>query len=158
MADAQRRAARISARAEISDVRLLNAKVEIVRLPGLNAPLAYNLDLKPVVEYEEGSSSFVVRAAYQLLVAEQRPGISDPFETNDTAIANIEFELAGLFMLHLDRKEDPPSPSELEAYAESTGQIALYPFAREYIYDITGRMALPPLTIGVLKVREILVG
>lgn len=30
------------------------------------------------------------------------------------------------------------------------GQFALHPYAREYIYDVTGRLGLPPLTVGVL--------
>ena len=45
-----------------------------------------------------------------------------------------------------------PNSEELNAYAISTGQYALYPYAREYISDLTMRLGLPPLTIGVLKI------
>jgi preprotein translocase subunit SecB len=47
--------------------------------------------------------------------------------------------------------DDPIGEDELSAYGATTARFLLYPFIREYIYDITGRLALPPLTIGVLS-------
>lgn len=40
---------------------------------------------------------------------------------------------------------------ELTAYAATTGRFALYPYIREYVYDLTGRLALPPLTLEILS-------
>ena len=65
-------------------------------------------------------------------------------------IARIEFEQAALFIMDLEGQE-PPQPEELTAYAVTTGQLALHPYVREYISNITTRLGLPSLTVGVLK-------
>lgn len=44
-----------------------------------------------------------------------------------------------------------PTEEELTAYAATTGRFALYPYIREYVYDLTGRLALPPLTLEILS-------
>ena len=47
--------------------------------------------------------------------------------------------------------DEPVAADEMQAYAATTGQFVLHPFARQYIYDMTGRLGLPPLTVGVLR-------
>lgn len=152
VADAHRGAARLAARAEIRDVRMLRTSAEITRLPGASPRLAYQLHSDATVEYESGDKSFVVRNSYRLDIVDRRADSDEnPFEDSEAAIARIEFEQAALFTVELEEGDAPPTTEEVEAYAVSTGQFALHPFAREYIYDVTGRLALPSLTIGVLK-------
>jgi hypothetical protein len=104
-----------------------------------------------MVEYDNGES-FVVRVKYQLAIVAASPDEdADPFSDPSAAIASIEFEQGGLFVLQMREGDDPVQAEELDAYAVTTGQFAIYPFAREYIYDVTGRLALPALTIGVLR-------
>jgi hypothetical protein len=149
---AQKLAARLAARTDIRDVRLLKSSAEIVRLPVDDPFLAYDLDSKSAVEYEPGGESFVVRGTYRLSITTATRG-DDPADTSedpDDAVANIEFEHAALFVIDLEHGEDPPDAEELNAYAVSTGQFALYPYAREYISNVTGRLGLPPLIVGVL--------
>ena len=47
--------------------------------------------------------------------------------------------------------DTPLEEDELTAHGATTAKFLLYPFIREYIHDITGRLGLPPLTIGVLS-------
>lgn len=151
LAEAQKRAARLASRADILDVRLLNTTAKLVRSPEPGSPLNYHLSSDATVEYDNGES-FVVRVKYQLaIVAASSDEETDPFSDPNAAVANIEFEQGGLFVLQMREGDDPVQAEELNAYAVTTGQFAIYPFAREYIYDVTGRLALPPLTIGVLR-------
>lgn len=148
-ADAQRQAARVAALADIRDVRLIKSCAEMTGLPAADATLAYNLDTGANVEYEPGSGAFVVHSSYKLYIMPASPA-PDNATTAPEVIAKIEFEQAALFVLNHDKDDSPPTADELIAYAVTTGQFALHPYAREYIYNITGRLGLPPLTVGVM--------
>ena len=54
-----------------------------------------------------------------------------------------------------ERSDDtePLTEGELDAFSNTTGQFALHPYAREFIADLTGRMRLSPLHIGMLKLH-----
>lgn len=148
--DVRRRASRIAARAEIRDVRLLSTNAELVRPAVPDRHLAYELGVDSQMEYEDGDSVLVVNVTYQLTIAEHNHAAGDDVEEEAPVVARVEFVQAGLFELQMREDDEPPETDELLAYAQSTGQFALYPFAREYIYDITGRLGLPSLTIGVM--------
>jgi Preprotein translocase subunit SecB len=149
---ARQKAARMAAFTDIRDVRLLRTQAEIVNLPGDSPFLAYTLDFDAVVEHEPGSESFVVRGTYRVSVSSTTTldGKSAPSE-EDPPIANFEFEHAALFVMDIADRE-PPASEELNAFAVTTGQFALHPYVREYISDLTMRLGLPPLTIGILRV------
>ncbi len=147
-------AARLAAITDIRDIRLMKSRVEMVRSPTDSPFLAYHLDSDSAVEYEPGTESFVVRGTYRVSITSASTadaGNSFASEESDSTVARIEFEQAALFVMETDAGE-PPNVEELNAYAVSTGQYALYPYAREYISDLTMRLGLPPLTIGVLKI------
>jgi preprotein translocase subunit SecB len=147
---ARAQAARIAARAQLRDVRALSLEAKLHRDPVVARGLSYHLTSSGAVQAED--QDFVVRFTYNVAITEE-PSDEEEAEsegnTEEQAAATIDFELAALFSLDMGKDEEPPSQPELEAYAQSTGYFALYPFARELIYDITGRLALPPLTIGV---------
>jgi hypothetical protein len=149
MREARKVAARLAARTDIRDVRLLKSSAEIMRLPVAEPVLTYDLTSEAAVEYQPGRESFVVRGVYHLSISAD-PVPSDEEAERDLSVAKIEFEHAALFVIDKGA-DDPPEAEELNAYAISTGQFALYPYVREYISDITGRLGLPPLTVGVLR-------
>jgi hypothetical protein len=148
---ARQMAARLAGMTDIRDVRLMRSCAEVMRLPIANPFLAYNLDFESAVEYEPGGESFVVRGTYRLSItsASTAEAKNAPPQSDDP-VAKIEFEQAALFVIDMEGQE-PPKAEELNAYAVSTGQFALYPYVREYISDITSRLGLPPLTVGVLR-------
>lgn len=149
---ARKLAARLAAKTDIRDVRLMKSSAEIVRLPVDDPFLAYNFDSDSAVEYEPGGESFVVRGTYRVFItAASTNEAVDTSNNPDAAVAKIEFEHAALFVIDLDSGEDPPDAEELNAYAVTTGQFALHPYAREYISNVTGRLGLPPLTVGILR-------
>lgn len=144
-------AARLAAITDIRAVRLMKSRAEIVHLPMDSPFLAYQLESESAVEYEPGTESFVVRGTYRIFIgsASTAEDVANPQEPG-AAVAKIEFEQAALFVMDLASAE-PPRAEELNAYAVSTGQFALYPYVREYISDLTMRLGLPPLTVGILK-------
>lgn len=148
----QHLAARLAAIADIRDVRLMKTAAEIFNLPASASYLVYELDSASAVEYEPGSASFVVRGTYKVSIsASSSPDVGTPASELPEDVARIEFEQAALFTIDM-QGHSPPEADELNAYAVSTGQFALYPYAREYIADMTMRLGLPPLTVGVLRV------
>ncbi len=147
--EAQRRAARVAASTDIRDVRLLKSCAEITGLPAADSTLIYDLNSGAKVEYEPGSEAFVVRSSYSLSIMPATDAARAPRDSPEV-IAKIEFEHAALFVFSLAEGDHPPTAEELSAYAVTTGQFALHPYARQYIYDVTGRLGLPPLTVGVM--------
>lgn len=149
--DVRRRAARIAARAEIRDIRLLSTSAELVRPAAPDRHLSYDLGVGAQMEHEEGDTHLIVNVTYQLTIQEHNHAPGEDVDEEPPVVARVEFMQAGLFELEMRDGDEPPATDELLAYAQSTGQFALYPFAREYIYDITGRLGLPPLTVGVMQ-------
>ena len=147
---AQQIAARLAGITDIRDVRLMKTSAEIVNLSVEHPFLVYDLNSEAAVEYEPGGGSFVVRGTYRLFIRSSSTATGNDSQGSASPVANIEFEHAALFVMDMEGQE-PPNPEELNAYAVSTGQFALYPYVREYISNITTRLGLPPLTVGVLK-------
>lgn len=145
------RSLRLNARAEVRDVRLLSSSIGLERLPSQNSSLSYDLNSSPEVQYSPGDNFFVVEIAYELSIDDvaEVPGPSDDDES--TSIANFVFTLAALFALSMRDDDAAIEEDELEAYSLTTAQLLMYPYAREYIYDVTGRLGLPALTVGMLK-------
>lgn len=144
------KAARVANCSAFRDVRLLSVEGGLTRPPSGEGSLVYNLDTDITVQYAQGDPILVVHGDYALLVTEQ----SEDGDTEPSELTKLSFNFAALFTLDDYEGDEPPAAfddDELSAFAESTGAIALYPFAREFIHDITGRFALPPLTIGMLK-------
>jgi hypothetical protein len=156
---ARKLAAGLAARTDIHGVRLMKSSAEIMRIPVSDPVLTYDITSEASVEYEPGGEAFVVRGTYRLSINTSSTSTADG-EAESSAVtgeagkgslvAKIEFEHAALFLI--DKGADnPPELEELNAYAVTTGQFALYPYVREYVSDITGRLGLPPLTLGVLR-------
>lgn len=149
-------AARIAARAEIQDVRLLRTNVDLLRQPEADRRLTYNLGFESIVDWDsENTDWFVVRIACDLSIEfsdkeDDRTSEEVDREGAGGPVAQAEFEYAALFSCTMRDGDAPIAEDELTAYGATTARFLLYPFIREYIHDTTGRLALPPLTIGVL--------
>ncbi|WP_212992236.1 hypothetical protein [Actinoplanes auranticolor] len=112
---------------------------------------------------ENDGDAFVLRTKYTVKVnevvttvsSEEPRDLSASTEGSDddeaSLIADISFEFAALFTVERREDDSPVTDEELRAYSFTTGVFAMYPYAREYIYDTTGRVGLPPLTVGVLQ-------
>ena len=142
--DARRLAARVAAGAEIRDVRLFKSNLELLEFESATGELRYSVDIDAQTNFEPGADRFVLRSTYSLSI--------DTVSGEGSTVARISFELAALFSLDDEAQAADLREEEIEAFAKSTGQMALWPFAREYVFDSTGRLGLPPLAIGVFRV------
>lgn len=146
-------ARRVAARAQIRDVRLIKSDVELEDIPAEGHQLTYNLNVTAgEVDWEPGQELFAVRITYEVSLGQfviiDESEDEGPSEV-ERSIASINFTMAALFELSMRQGEKSATEQELSAYAETTGGFALYPFAREYVYDLTGRLRLPALTLPV---------
>ncbi|MQW74832.1 hypothetical protein GHK92_03015 [Nocardioides sp. dk4132] len=145
-----RKAGRVSGCADLRDVRLFGMSGDL-STPDPSASLAYTLDVD--VEFQtlgdDPVHALVVTANYDLNVTET----DESDDQEPTKVAGMAFALAAMYVLVEQDGDDPHvfENEELEAFAATTGQLALYPYAREFIADITGRMGLPPLHLGTLR-------
>ena len=142
-ADKRVAAGRVAGQSDLLDVRLTRASIEMPNFPAQDVDLRFDLTTTPRVQYDDGADSFAVSVAYDLTVTQ------DEADGGERRIADISFTYAALFDTN---PAEAFTDESLESFAETTGQFALYPYAREYIQDLTGRLGLPPLTLGLLKV------
>lgn len=152
---ARKAAARLAARANLEDLRLFSSSAELVRFPREGLALSYSFDGNGSVDYDEGDDAFVAYYDYALRITEVDADQDEsPTEAGEVSgdVATISFRMGGLVSIDLEGVEPPFSENEVQAYVATTVQFALYPFAREYVYDVTGRLGLPALTMGVMKV------
>lgn len=145
-------AARVAARADIVDVRALKILAHLESQPTQPHGLIYSMNNSVEAEYEEGDRHFIVSVTYSIEVEEAASNSDDEDDGEDERrVATIAFTHAALFSLQIREGEDPPTSEELEAFASTTGQFALYPYAREFVSMITARLGLPALTIPMFK-------
>lgn len=144
----------VGGRAEIRSVRAHRLAASLDTPNADNFGLTYDLEPAVAVGYDEGDTSFVIEAAYDLQIRQLTRELDtdeEPGEDDFVDLAEVGVTVAGLFSLDLDEDDRSPSLEEVEAYARSTGLFALHPYAREHIAALTSRLGLPALTIGVLR-------
>lgn len=144
-------AARVAARAELIDVRLFGSQVGFRRLPDPSRQLSWSLEIEPAPEFEPGAANFVIHCDYTLTVREVGTGSAAPVDDDDE-ILEMTFRYGALYQVELRDGDEPVREDEMRGFAIATGAFALYPYARGYIHDVTGRLGLPVLTIGVYRV------
>lgn len=146
----------VGGRAEISDVRAHKLVAELSFPPGENFGLTYDLEPAVATSYDAGDSQFVIEVEYDLEIQQLTRAIDDgasPDPGDFVNLAKVSVTLAGLFVMDLDEDDRRPDTEEVEAYARSTGLFALHPYAREHIANLTTRIGLPTLTVGVLRMH-----
>jgi len=137
----------VAGAANLLDIRMLSAKVDLEKVaPGDD--LTFELDIQQKVEREEDADFFAVRGTFSVEIYEIPE--SDESDNPRSDVASVTFEYAALYGLS-DLGDYAPTNEEFQAYAETAGTFALYPYAREFITNVTSRLGLPPLVIQTLK-------
>lgn len=144
--DLLRKASRLAARVEMRDVRMVRNASDTFGLPQPGLPLSYNHDVNPSVQIDEEQGVLVVEIAYKLTIAQE-------IEEESTLVAEISATMASLYEVALRPGDEPFSEDEVLAFGQTTGALGLYPYWREFVYSMTGRLALPALTLGVFQVE-----
>lgn len=141
MNDMRQTALRLAGQADLLDIRMVESSFCHIEFPG-EGQITYHLHISPGAQLSESEQRLVTSADFNLDIGQDVDG-----ETNE--IASIKFKLAGLYAL---TESSDFTEEEVTAFAETTGVFALYPYAREYVQDVTGRLGLPPLTLGLYKI------
>jgi hypothetical protein len=147
-------AARVAGQAELRDIQVFKLVAELIEHPAPGVALDYNLDTDPRCVTPDDTNALIVEVSYDLVVRQplaQDGEVDDESGVEHKDVARIELLLAALFDLPAHPDGRPYSEDEFRAFADTSGQFALYPYARQSITDLTTRLALPPLVLGMLK-------
>lgn len=161
--DLRNRALRVAAASEVNDVRLFQVNASLNALPE-SGPLHYDMDSEVTFQYLPEQSVFIVNSQYTIVVGENVPdgdekapstGTQQPEAEEPEALPNysLSFLLAALFTVTSPEGGADFAEDELDAFARTTGQFALHPYAREFVAEMTGRSGLPTLHVGMLKLH-----
>lgn len=145
------KAARVAAWSEVNDVRLFKATCDLVRMPD-SGPYRYDMDADVSVQFLPEDGGLIVTSDYTLSICEGGAP-SDDEDGDGDSFYELTFRLAALFNMNIPVDATPLDEAELDAFAKTTGQFALHPYARDFIAQMTGRAGLPSLHVGLLKLR-----
>lgn len=149
----RQQAARLSGHVELRDIRTFALSAVAHSLPEPNRYLRF--DLEPAISYDLDEDVLVVQGEYALSIRETPrdaegldAGELQAANSNDDnpIIADLTFSLAALYTLRAP-EGDTFSDDECYAFAQTTGQFALYPYVRQLVADLTTRLQFPPLTL-----------
>jgi hypothetical protein len=147
LAAAQRHAARVAGAVDLVDVRLFEVDSKFISFPRSTEELTYDLEMASSVEYDDGDDFFVLRVNYDVEIIEK----SNESTSDRRALARMSFELGALYRFGMPDEWEPFTEGERDAFGQTAGTLALYPYAREFVQELTGRMGLPPLTLSVYR-------
>lgn len=144
-------AARVAASADLVDVRLFSLESALDQVPAPDGELSYSFDSEVEVQESANESAvLLVDGTYDVALrqAAERDG---EVGREGTAIAQMKIHLAALYRIHVPETADF-TDDELDAFAKTTGLLALHPYARELIANLTARMGLPTLHVGTIRI------
>jgi len=129
-------ASRISRRVSLQEIRLV--EIRATSKPGSSgtSPLVPTYDYACVpIKVDSGVIEVACSYNFKVHAAEE--------EMADARITyHIIYTLIG---------EEPAAESDIEQFAHANGAYHSWPFVRESIYSLTGRMGFPPYTLPVLS-------
>lgn len=153
---ARSEAARVAACVDLRDIRVFGLAADLATIPDDDSSkMSYTFHSDLDVQYDKDQSLLIVFGNYELdVTAVSTVAQDDDVEADDpTEVATMKFNLNALFEVERTPDDDNFTESELTAFGETTGQFALYPYARELVANITGRMGLPALHMGVMRLH-----
>ncbi|MCT1450407.1 protein-export chaperone SecB [Corynebacterium sp. p3-SID1194] len=137
------RAGEIAGTSNLFDVRLVQSTARLERVPSPDAQLSVSVEMTPSgsISLDAGTNGLLLINADFTVTIVDAGNDSEP-------VASVECTFVAAFEPHMDSE---PAQEALDAFAETTGLFAIYPYAREYISDATRRMGLPALVLDLLK-------
>lgn len=152
---ARSEAARVAACVDLRDIRVFGLDANLAAVPDQDlSKMSYTFSSELSVQFDQEQASLIVFGAYVLDVTANAAGADGDSEDEDPVeVASVRFQLNALFEVERVPEGEEFTESELEAFGETTGQFALYPYARELVSDMTGRMGLPSLHMGVMRLN-----
>lgn len=144
-------AARVAAAADLVDVRLFSLESTLDQVPAGGGELSYSFDSEVEVQESANESAvLLVDGTYDVKLRQGADGDDEGGEEGN-AIAQMKIHLAALYQIN-ERESADFSDDELDAFAKTTGLLALHPYARELIANLTTRMGLPALNVGTVRI------
>ncbi len=119
-----------------------------------SSDLTYSFDGTIQVQMIPDTSVLIIDGTYKLKVfaLDDNATPDDSGEPPGEEVLFLNFKLAANFSVEAPGSEPNKfSNDELDSFGETTGRLALHPYARAFVADITGRMGLPSLHIATLK-------
>ena len=128
--------ARVSRRVQLSEVRLVKFEVEqFSRIPG---------KLVPEITHDFAISS----ESPDLLRVACSFGFNVTSNNVQVATSKIVYHL-----FYRMSGDEPADPKDLKQFAVANGSYNSWPFVRELLHSMTGRMGLPPYVLPVLIIK-----
>lgn len=144
---------RVAGHASLEDIKTFSIRADLRREQQPGRQLSY--EFEPVYRANlPREGVLVVDGLFRLSVTEVDPEAGEPStpEADKEALAEVVFNVSALYLLR-EVSEDTGGAfgeDELDAFANSSAQFVLYPYARTVVADMVTRLGLPVLTLPTL--------
>jgi hypothetical protein len=142
--------ARLAGHTSLVDIRTFKLEAECKVVPPPDRRLGFDFEFE-VLDSELDEDSLTAACGCQVdlfLVADDD---LDDDEESRTEVGQLTVILGALFEVRTPEAGEF-TPAEIDAFCETTVRLALYPYARAAVADLTGRLGLPHLTLPTLKI------
>lgn len=136
---------RLAAHADLMDVRTFKLEAECTAVPSPNRRLGFEFSFDVLAsELDDDALTVAYTCSVGLYLA----------ATDDEDREELGQVLAIVGALYEVREPegDVFSQSEIEAFSETVARLALFPYARAAVADLTGRLGLPHLHLPSMKI------
>lgn len=162
--DQRHLAGHVAAAADLKEVRLFNVDASLDQLPAGPGALGFDYGANVEVQQVLETNSLIVDGDYRLVVhfipegsdlteVHTSDAVADDSDDEHSHVAHLNFRLAALYTLPDDGDSGGFPEDQLDAFGQTTGVLTLHPYAREFVSSMTGRMGLPPLHLGTMRLR-----
>lgn len=138
-------AARVAGGTDLLDIRAVEIRAELLGGADAESPYDVGVSIEPSFSIESASSD---PEAGQLLLYSLWYDVEIRPVGGDEPVATVGCRYNAAYHW---RHEDTPSDDELRAFGETTVLLALYPYVRQLVHDMTGRFNLDPLVMPLYK-------
>lgn len=164
----RQRGSRVAGHIELRDIRTFSLSATANTVASGDRRLRF--DFEPNVSVDLDDNVLVVQGEYSVDIIETGESLDEQgarggaqedsdvehenastSDDSETVIAELRFTMASLYSV---RQPDgaPFTDVECDAFAQTTGQFALFPYVRQLVAELTTRLQLPPLTLPVYMV------
>lgn len=141
------RGARIAGHADLQDIRTFRIHADFAAFPRADVPLSWEIDENLSANVDE-EPTFVIDGEYEVRIYQQQ---DDDAERTD--VAEVSLNVGALYELP-DGETGAGSydDDEFVAFSQTTARLAMYPYVRALVADMTNRLGLPGLLLPTVRV------
>lgn len=141
--------ARVAGHASLQDIRTFRIQADFAAFPTADVPLSWEIDENLSANVDD-EPTFVIDGEYEVRIFQEL----DDDGGNRKNIAEVSLNVGALYELpDGETGAGTYEEAEVAAFTQTTARLAVYPYVRALVADMTVRLGLPGLLLPTIRVQ-----